>query len=234
MFRLLICACCRISFLQKIKTIPNTTKTAIEIAIKNTTNDINKLITKHLEEEFQKLNSPNILEIEMIHGAVAWLSDPKHPNYEAAARAIEKVYNGQKPDYTREGGSIPITSAIEDATGMNVLLLPIGACDDMAHSQNEKYNISNLVNGIKVRINVFGAALILRPSKYFAITYYRVSRTIFVLVLLHYFQVLGLYLHELGKIKGPKPSACRCVPLTEEELMVPGAFLKGFRCKCEM
>ena len=41
--------------------------------------------------------------------------------------------------------------AIEDATGMNVLLLPIGACDDMAHSQNEKYNISNLVNGIKVR-----------------------------------------------------------------------------------
>ena len=87
----------------------------------------------------------------MIHGAVAWLSDPKHPNYEAAARAIEKVYGGQGPDYTREGGSIPITSAIEDATGMNVLLLPIGACDDMAHSQNEKYNISNLVNGIKVR-----------------------------------------------------------------------------------
>ena len=114
--------------------------------------EIEKLITKHLETEFAKLNSPNILKIEMIHGAVAWLSDPKHPNYEAAARAIEKVYNGQKPDYTREGGSIPITSAIEDATGMNVLLLPIGACDDMAHSQNEKYNISNLVNGIKVRV----------------------------------------------------------------------------------
>ena len=88
----------------------------------------------------------------MIHGAVAWLSDPKHPNYEAAARAIEKVY-GALPDYTREGGSIPITSCIEEATGMNVLLLPIGACDDMAHSQNEKYNISNLVNGIKVMTN---------------------------------------------------------------------------------
>ena len=54
------------------------------------------------------------------------------------------------PD-TREGGSIPITSALEKATGMSVLLLPIGAADDMAHSQNEKYNISNLVNGIKVR-----------------------------------------------------------------------------------
>uniref|UniRef100_A0A7R9WQD6 Peptidase M20 dimerisation domain-containing protein n=1 Tax=Craspedostauros australis TaxID=1486917 RepID=A0A7R9WQD6_9STRA len=130
----------------------------------------------------------------MISGAVSWLADPKHPNYEAASAAIEKVY-GQKPDFTREGGSIPITSAIEDATGMNVLLLPIGACDDMAHSQNEKFNVSNLVNGTKV---------------------------------------LGLYLHELGKIKGPKPSSCRCLPLTDEELMVPGAFLKGFRCKCEI
>lgn len=156
--------------------------------------EIEKLVTAHLEKEFAKLKSPNKLSIELIHGAVAWLSDPKHPNFGAAAKAIEKVY-GSGPDYTREGGSIPITSAIEDATGMNVLLLPIGACDDMAHSQNEKYNISNLVNGIKV---------------------------------------LGVYLHEIGKIKGPKPSSCKCVPLTEEELMVPGAFMKGFRCKCEM
>jgi acetylornithine deacetylase/succinyl-diaminopimelate desuccinylase-like protein len=97
-----------------------------------------------------QLGSPNKLTVNMIHGAKAWLSDPKHPNYEAAAKAIETVY-GKKPDYTREGGSIPITSAIEDATGMNVLLLPVGACDDMAHSQNEKYNVTNLVNAIKVR-----------------------------------------------------------------------------------
>jgi hypothetical protein len=47
-------------------------------------------------------------------------------------------------------------------------------------------------------------------------------------------KVLGLYLHELGKIAGPKPSMCRCAPLTEEELMVPGAFIRGFKCKCEM
>lgn len=130
----------------------------------------------------------------MLHGAKSWLSETGHPNYKAAARAIEKVF-GESPDYTREGGSIPIVSSFEDATGMNVLLLPIGACDDMAHSQNEKYNISNMVNGIKV---------------------------------------LGLYLHELGTIEGPKPSECRCAPLTEEELMVPGAFMRGIKCKCEL
>jgi nonspecific dipeptidase len=159
---------------------------------------IEKLVVDHISNEFTKLISPNKMKCEMLHGASAWVSDTKHPNYEAAANAIVKVYNGVKPDYTREGGSIPITSALENATGMNVLLLPIGACDDGAHSQNEKYNISNLVNGVKV---------------------------------------LGIYLHELGKIKGPKPSSCKCpAPLTEEELMIPGAFafVRGFGCKCEM
>ena len=155
---------------------------------------IETLVRDHIEKEFALMGTPNKIELEMIHGAKAWLCDPKHPNFEAAALAIERVY-GERPDYTREGGSIPITSFLEAATQMNVCLLPVGACDDMAHSQNEKYNRSNLINGIKV---------------------------------------LGLYVHELGKIGGPKPSSCRCPPLTEEELMIPGAFLKGFRCKCEI
>ncbi|CAB9500595.1 Cys-Gly metallodipeptidase DUG1 [Seminavis robusta] len=155
---------------------------------------IESVVKEHVEAEFAKLGSPNKMSIKMSHGAKAWLSSPNHPNFQAASKATERVH-GMPPDLTREGGSIPITSAIEDATGMNVLLLPIGACDDMAHSQNEKYNIPNLTNGIKV---------------------------------------LGVYLHEVAKIEGPKPSTCKCVPLTEEELMVPGAFMKGFRCKCEI
>jgi len=155
---------------------------------------IEKCVTDHLNKVFADLGSPNKMEVTMLHGAKAWLSDPKHPNFEAAARATEKVY-GASPDYTREGGSIPITTAFEEATQMNVCLLPVGACDDMAHSQNEKYNKRNLINGVKV---------------------------------------LGTYLHELGKLDGPKPSKCRCVELTAEELMEPGAFLRGFKCKCVM
>lgn len=137
----------------------------------------------------------------------------------AAAEATEIVH-GVKPDLTREGGSIPITSALEDSTGMNVLLLPIGACDDMAHSQNEKYNVLNYMNGIKVSL-----IAIVRPSLW--------QRNL-VLNAISVLQVLGMYLHQIGKIKGPKPSQCKCVPLTDEELMVPGAFMKGFRCKCEI
>ncbi|GMI15744.1 hypothetical protein TrLO_g10274 [Triparma laevis f. longispina] len=151
-------------------------------------------VTKHLNDEFAKLGSPNKMWVKAHHGAKAWLSSTDHPNYTAAASAVEKVY-GQKPDMTREGGSIPIATWLEDATQMNVLLLPVGACDDMAHSQNEKFDRKNMVAAIKV---------------------------------------LGCYLHEVAKIRGPKPSDCRCEPLTMEDMMIPGAFARGFRCKCEI
>jgi nonspecific dipeptidase len=95
---------------------------------------VSDLVNAHLNKAFSKLNSPNRMWVKSHHGAKAWLSDPHHPNYDAGARAIQKVY-GMAPDLTREGGSIPIASWIEDATQMNVLLLPVGASDDMAHSQ---------------------------------------------------------------------------------------------------
>ena len=85
----------------------------------------------------------------MIHGGPAWVSRPEHPNYVAAARAVEKVY-GKPPDLTREGGSIPVANWLEDATGITVLLLPTSASNDGAHAQNEKWDKRNLVNAVKV------------------------------------------------------------------------------------
>lgn len=35
-------------------------------------------------------------------------------------------------------------------TGKNVMLLPMGAADDGAHSQNEKIDIRNYIEGTKV------------------------------------------------------------------------------------
>ena len=46
---------------------------------------------------------------------------------------------------TREGGSIPVTLTLQEATGKNVMLLPLGACDDGAHSQNEKMDRKNYI-----------------------------------------------------------------------------------------
>ena len=57
---------------------------------------------------------------------------------------------GIEPDLTREGGSIPVTLSMQNATGKSVMLLPIGSCDDGAHSQNEKINRSNFINGVRL------------------------------------------------------------------------------------
>ena len=54
------------------------------------------------------------------------------------------------PDMTREGGSIPVTLTLQEATGKNVMLLPLGACDDGAHSQNEKMDRKNYIEGVSI------------------------------------------------------------------------------------
>ena len=43
-----------------------------------------------------------------------------------------------------------VTLVFEEVTGKNVLLLPLGSCDDGAHSQNEKINKVNYIEGTKV------------------------------------------------------------------------------------
>lgn len=53
------------------------------------------------------------MQIQETEGsAPAWVSDPKHPQYSAAATATQMVY-GQQPDLIREGGSIPITITLQ-------------------------------------------------------------------------------------------------------------------------
>lgn len=83
----------------------------------------------------------------MAHGGRHWMEDPSHPHYQAGRKATQHAY-GIDPDLTREGGSIPITITLQQATGKNVILLPVGAGDDGAHSQNEKINIRNYIQGV--------------------------------------------------------------------------------------
>ena len=83
----------------------------------------------------------------MTDGGNPWTEDPTHPHYTAGFNATKHVYKVE-PDFTREGGSIPVTLTFQQATGKNVILLPVGAGDDGAHSQNEKIDIRNYVEGV--------------------------------------------------------------------------------------
>jgi len=97
----------------------------------------------------EEVGSPYDLDVKCIHAGPAWSSRTDHPNYVAASRAVERVYK-KPPDLTREGGSIPVANWLQDATGINVLLLPTSASNDGAHAQNEKWDKRNLTNAIKI------------------------------------------------------------------------------------
>lgn len=124
-------------------------KFSIRLVPDQTPDVIEGHVKAHIEKIFKERGSPNKLNVYMEHGGKPWVSDFNHPHYVAGRNAMEKVFN-ISPDLTREGGSIPITLTFQEATGKNVMLLPVGACDDGAHSQNEKLDRSNYINGTKV------------------------------------------------------------------------------------
>ncbi|KAH6697386.1 glutamate carboxypeptidase [Plectosphaerella plurivora] len=121
-----------------IRTVPN-------MEIEQT----NAAVIKYVQEQFAKLGSKNTLNVYEQHSGQWWVASPKHWNFSAAAKAVERVW-GVEPDYTREGGSIPVTLTFEQATGKNVLLLPMGSSTDGAHSINEKLDKRNYIEGIKL------------------------------------------------------------------------------------
>jgi len=111
--------------------------------------DITRLVETYVKAEFAKLGSKNRLKIACIHDGRSWVTDPEHYSYTAATKAMNRVFKTD-PDLTREGGSIPVTLTFQEALQRNVLLLPLGACDDGAHSINEKIDRRNYIEGIKV------------------------------------------------------------------------------------
>ncbi|KAK4200882.1 hypothetical protein QBC40DRAFT_279053 [Triangularia verruculosa] len=121
-----------------IRTVPN-------MEIEKT----NECVAKYVEDVFKKLGSKNTMRVYPQHCGNWWVASPKHWNFAAAAKATERVW-GVQPDFTREGGSIPVTLTFEQATGKNVLLLPMGSSTDGAHSINEKLDKRNYIEGIKL------------------------------------------------------------------------------------
>ncbi|XP_051019834.1 cytosolic non-specific dipeptidase [Acomys russatus] len=110
---------------------------------------VSEQVSSYLSKKFADLHSPNKFKVYMGHGGKPWVSDFNHPHYQAGRRALKTVF-GVEPDLTREGGSIPVTLTFQEATGKNVMLLPVGSADDGAHSQNEKLNRLNYIEGTKM------------------------------------------------------------------------------------
>lgn len=120
---------------------------SIRLVPNQTPDSVAPLVFKHLNAKWEERGSPNAFRTFLANSGKPWISDPTHPNYEAARKATKHAYRVE-PDFTREGGSIPVAMTLQNATGKNVLLIPVGAGDDGAHSQNEKIDIRNYIGGV--------------------------------------------------------------------------------------
>lgn len=124
-------------------------KFSIRLVPDMTPQEVDETVCNYIKNLHEQRGSPNTISVTMGHGGRPWVSDYNHGNYQAAKKALMTVF-GSEPDMTREGGSIPVTLTLQEATGKNVMLLPLGACDDGAHSQNEKMDRKNYIEGTKV------------------------------------------------------------------------------------
>ena len=111
-------------------------------------NELDRLVSEHVNYQFSLLNSKNALEIKLVQSGPWWVGETEDSNFSAAKKAVKSVFN-LKPDLTRGGGSIPITRTFQEVLKTSVLLLPMGSSTDAAHSVNEKLDKYNYIEGTK-------------------------------------------------------------------------------------
>ncbi len=91
---------------------------------------------------------------ELMHAAPPSQIDPENPFVKKAARAMESIFKGATA-YIRCGGSIPIVGLFEKRLGIPSVLLGFGLPDDQIHAPNEKFFISNYLNGIDCMVQYY-------------------------------------------------------------------------------
>jgi acetylornithine deacetylase/succinyl-diaminopimelate desuccinylase-like protein len=105
-------------------------------------------IAARFEDYVRKITPKTVeLKITRMHGGKPWMTSYDNPFVQAAGRAIERGF-GQKPVFTREGGSIPVVSTFQEELGLPSVLFGVGLPDENAHAPNEKLDVGNFHGGI--------------------------------------------------------------------------------------
>lgn len=102
-----------------------------------------------LVAKFLKENSPKGVKVHVcVHEGwgQAIRTNPLSKGVEAVAKAYEEVFQ-KKCEFTLEGGSIPITSALSQASGAEVVFMGFGLDSDQIHAPNEHFGIDRIRKG---------------------------------------------------------------------------------------
>ncbi len=112
---------------------------------------IQKDLVRYLER-----NAPKDIrwELKSLAGNPASISDRNNPGVQAMAKALETVW-GKRPNFKREGGSIPVVGDMQRLLGVELVICGFGLPDDNVHAPNEKQNLPTWYHGIDAYIHFF-------------------------------------------------------------------------------
>lgn len=112
---------------------------------------IHKSLRAYLEK-----NIPNTVrwELDFISGAPAYISEEQAPGVEMLINALRKTW-GVEPLMKREGGSIPVATAMKNILGVDSIITGFGLPDDQIHSPNERLHLPTHQKGIEALIRFF-------------------------------------------------------------------------------
>ena len=103
-----------------------------------------KLVAEYFEN-----NAPEGIEVRVEifpGGGVASRVDAHSPLVTAFSKAYEEVFNAPC-EKVLTGGSIPISTALSNASGASLIFVGLGLSDDAIHSPNEHFGVDRLEQG---------------------------------------------------------------------------------------
>ncbi|KAF7799373.1 hypothetical protein EIP86_010605 [Pleurotus ostreatoroseus] len=149
--------------------IPSTVTARISIRIvpDQDVDVIANCLQNHLKKEFEKMQSPNTIEVREADFAFLmrilivvskvmiprtadwWLGNLDDFWFKSLEDAVRDEW-GTEPLRIREGGSVPSIPYLEKEFGCHALHLPLGQSTDQAHLPNERISLTNIRRGKSV------------------------------------------------------------------------------------
>jgi acetylornithine deacetylase/succinyl-diaminopimelate desuccinylase-like protein len=102
--------------------------------------------------------APEGIDVRLqLEGAGKPAMTPLHsPSVQAAGEALRTVW-GKDPVFARSGGTIPVVAEFQRVLGAHPVLIGFGLESDRAHSPNEKFDVVNYLNAVRVSAELLRA-----------------------------------------------------------------------------
>ena len=103
----------------------------------------------HVDAVFATLSSSNSVTVRVKSVGDWWDADPDGAYFRMAEAVLEREW-GVRPLFVREGGTMPVASALQQLLNAPALLVPFGQASDACHLANERLKRANLMHGKNV------------------------------------------------------------------------------------